>query len=129
MSVPDLRKKETATVADFRIIHPELMAVIFQSKWLDQIIRERLEAPKMPDPTGVVIISQPNSRCPAVVAKPQASLREIRRADRISNFPAKTGDLRIGTVGGWGWFENHPSHLRGTSGKGKYGGSPHPPFV
>ena len=49
--VAQLGQQEAAAVADFRVVHAELMAVVSQGKGLVEVVGKRFEATEMPRPT------------------------------------------------------------------------------
>src|SRR6478735_2208061 len=81
--VAELRKEKAAAVADFRVVHAELMAVIAQRQRLCEVVGERLEAAKMCSALGLAQRVKPNVRCPPIVEKAGHGLREVRWNDSI----------------------------------------------
>ena len=58
--ITHLRKQESASIADFRIIDAKLMPVIAQRQRLFEIFRQRLKLAKMTDPRGIIQPVQAN---------------------------------------------------------------------
>ncbi len=97
--VAELSEQEAAAVADVRIVHPELVAVVAQRERLGEIVRKRLEAAEMADPLRVVEPAEADRAGRDVVAEPQDGLREAGRLDRIVEGLAELEYRPLGAVG------------------------------
>ena len=100
--VAKLRKEKAAAVADFRVVHAELMAVIAQRQRLCEVVGERLEAAKMCSALGLAQPVQPNARCPPIVEKAGHGLREVRWNDGIIKVRAERQNFEFGSIVGHG---------------------------
>ena len=81
--IAQLREEEAAPVADVRVVHAELVAVIAQRQRLGQRARQRLEAAEVRDPLLVGQARQPHFGRRAVVAEAQDRRREVGGGDAI----------------------------------------------
>ena len=99
--IAKLREEEAAAVADLRIVHPELMAVVAQGQRLGEVVGKRLEAAEMGYPARRGEF-EPNMLGRAMVEEARDRLGKFRRIDRIVEFGPEAEDLGVGPV----------SHLR-----------------
>ena len=97
-SVPHLREQKTATIAKLRIVGPKLMTVITKRQGVRQIAFEWRETTEMAYPFAIAEITQPDGRCPTVVAEAQDRFGKIRRRHRIAKPIGKARDRRVGAV-------------------------------
>ena len=94
--VAKLREEEAAAVADFRIVHAELMAVIAKRQRLGEVVGQRFKAAEMPRPSLVEM--QPDALGPTLIQKTWCAIGEPRRLDRIVEFAAERQECRIGPI-------------------------------
>ena len=109
VAVPHLREQESAPVADFRIVDPELMAVISQRQRLRQSVGQRREAREMGDPLIVGQGAEPDGLRPAIVAKAKRCLWETGAFHRDGQPAGQPFDGALGAIGGRLRFGAHPA--------------------
>ena len=91
--------KKPAPVADFGIVHPELMPVIPQRERRGQVAGQGGKAPEMRRPSGIVQPGQPDGGRCAIIAKPDLCLGKVRRSDRIAQPVCQSEDRRVRAIG------------------------------
>ena len=83
IKIVQLRKQETAAVAEIGIVRLELVAVIAQRQRFAERAGNRGEAAEMVDPFGVAQPIEPDARRRPLIAVAQRQLWKLRRPDRI----------------------------------------------
>ena len=107
MPVAQLRKQETAPVADIGIIMAELVAMIAQRQWFRHIVGQRLEPTEMRKPLFVAQAIKPTVAAHRSLRNRNIVCGKISCLNRIADFCTKGGDFRIGAVGGRQDFDLH----------------------
>ena len=79
-----LRVQEAAPVADFGIVHAELVAMVSQCQRALQITAQRFEPAEMGDPVVIRKMIQPHAGRRPIIAPAQLRLRKCRRGDRVA---------------------------------------------
>src|SRR6185369_5157653 len=95
--VAKLREQEAAAVADLRIVHAELMAVITQRQRLRQVVGQRAEPAEMRGPALFTEL-KPDPQRSAAVEKARRASREFRDLDRVVEITTELEDFRIGAI-------------------------------
>src|SRR5437868_12213894 len=95
--VAELGEGEAAAVADVRIVHAELMAVITQRQELAKVLGQRLETAEMPGPFLVARV-QPDALCPALIEKAGNAFAKVRRFYRVVESGTQIEDRGLAPI-------------------------------
>ena len=114
--VAKLGKGEATAIADFRIVHAELVSVVTECQRLGQVVGQRLESAEMARP-GISVEIESDAFDPSRVDETRSAFGEARRPDRVVKIGSKGQELRIGLVGlhltpNWRWQASSASPLR-----------------
>ena len=90
LGVAQLREEEAATVAEIRVVHAELVAVIAQRQRMREPARERRKTPQMLDPLRIAQPVEADPRRPALIAVAESMLRERGGFDAVEEGLAQT---------------------------------------
>ena len=90
LGVAQLREQEAAPVAEVRVVHAELVAVIAQRQRLREPARERRETPEMLDPFRIAQRVQADPRRPALIAVAESMFGETGGFDAVEEGLAQT---------------------------------------
>ena len=96
---PHLRRQKAAPVADFGIVHAELVAVVAHGHGAG-LAGQGIETAEMGEPFGVAQRLQPHRRRRPVVAQAQDRLREVGRLHGVAVVGAQFKKAGFGAIGG-----------------------------
>ena len=113
--VEHLREEKSATVAERRVVHAELVAVVAQGKRLVEVAQEGLEAREVTLPLVVGEGVEPDAGRPGLVAVTEPSLRKACRRHHVVEALPEARDARHGAVAG---SERHGCAKRLRGGRG-----------
>ena len=100
LGISELRVEEAAPIAEARVVHAELVAVVPERERLREVLAQGLEAGEGALPFAVVERAEADPLGPALVAETQRVPREAGGDDDIGEAFAQVEEARVGLIVG-----------------------------